>query len=146
MPCPYTGKRERCRPPGRVPEMLLTGWGPFTSFRVNRRRSARLKNAGCRAPRRSAAAGTTCRAPTRAGGALRIAKAASSPACGGQAPHSKIDRYTVQRMSSLLGIWQFLGCLPILVYGIHPIDCLSLVTHTYCGGDPFSKVDKSSKE
>jgi hypothetical protein len=55
-------------------------------------------------------------------------------------------RYTVQRMSSLLGIWQFLGCLPILVYGIHPIDCLSLVMHTYCGGDPFSKVDKNSKE
>src|SRR5258708_37915921 len=65
---------------------------------------------------------------------------------GVKPPHSKIDRYTVQRMSSLLGIWQFLGCLPILVYGIHPIDCLSLVTHTYCGGDPFSKVDKSSKE
>ncbi len=65
---------------------------------------------------------------------------------GVKRPHSKIDRYTVQRMSSLLGIWQFLGCLPILVYGIHPIDCLSLVKHTYCGGDPFSKVDKNSKE
>jgi len=83
---------------------------------------------------------------SKSGRRAPVAKAASSPACGGQAPHSKIDRYKVQRMSSLLGIWQFLGCLPILVYGIHPIDCLSLVMHTYCGGDPFSKVDKNSKE
>src|SRR5258708_24282908 len=69
--------------------------------------------------------------PYKTGRRAPVAKAASSPACGGQAPHSKIDPYTVQRMSSLLGLWRFLGGLPVFVYGIHPTGCLSLVIRIY---------------